>query len=218
MSSRKKSGSRYGKKIDIKFFLISYEGGNEEKKYFESIKSGIKRKYENLVIFVPVEKSNVHHSTPSHVLNDLENEAKNLNYNLRNQNVYGYIVFDVDHYFSKKHQKATKAVIKEAKQKSINLIISNPSFDIWPLLHFEQVKLLDDKTKNAIKANKNQFIKKRMRKALSDNDSQISDLITFTDRAVKNNYELGFNISNPQKEIGTSIDLLIHEISTYLIK
>ncbi|WP_392344396.1 RloB family protein [Pseudoalteromonas prydzensis] len=216
MSSRKKSGSRYGKKIDIKFFLVSYEGGDDEKKYFESIKSSISRKYENLVIFVPVEKSNVHHSTPSHVLNDLENEAKNLNYNLRNQNVYGYIAFDVDHYFTKEHQKETKAVIKEAKQKSINLIISNPSFDIWPLLHFEQIFLLDDETKNAIKANKNQFIKKRMRKALTDNGCKISNLVTLTDNAMQNNHELGFDLTNPHKEIGTSIDLLIHEISTYL--
>ncbi|MBB1291169.1 RloB domain-containing protein [Pseudoalteromonas sp. SR43-6] len=118
MSSRKKSGSRYRKKIDILYFLVSYEGGEDERKYFESMKNAISRRFENLVYFTPVEKTDVHHSTPQHVLNDLENKAAQLNYKLKDGNVHGFIAFDVDHYFSEKHQKKRKRQLRKLSKKA----------------------------------------------------------------------------------------------------
>ena len=218
MSSRKRSGSRYSKKIDILYILVSYEGSEDERKYFESMKNAISRQFENLVSFIPVEKSDVHHSSPQHVLKDLENKANQLNYKLKSDNVYGFIAFDVDHYFSKAHQKNTKATIQEAKQKGISLVISNPAFDIWPLLHFEDVAKLDENTKKQLHKNLDLFLKKRIRKTLKDNDSTISNLIHITVKAIENNNELQFDLTDPPKNIGTSMPLLINLIQPYLIK
>jgi len=217
MSSRKKSGSRYRQKIEILYFLVSYEGGEDERKYFESMKNAISRRFENLVYFTPVEKSDVHHSTPQHVLNDLESKATQLNYKLKDGNVYGFIAFDVDHYFSEKHQKNTKATIKEAKQKGINLIISNPAFDIWPLLHFEDVVNIEEDTLNKLLENEKQFLKKRMRKVLINNNSEISLLISNTTIAIQNSKKLNFDLADPPKHLGTSMSSLIELIQPYLV-
>ena len=218
MSSRKRSGSRYSKKIDIKYFIVSYEGGEDEKSYFESLKDNISRQFENLVFFTPVEKSNVHHSSPEHVLRDLEAKASSLNYRFKNDNVFGFIAFDVDHYFSNNHQKATKSVIREAKQKDISLLISNPSFDVWPLLHFENIVELDNDTQNAIKSNANQFLKKRLKFVLSNNNINLANLINYTEVALQNNQRLAFDLSDPPKKIGSSMNLLLEQISPFLIK
>ena len=217
MSSRKRSGSRYSKKIDIQYFLVSYEGGEDERKYFESMKNTISRQFENLVFFIPVEKSDVHHSSPQHVLKDLENKANQMNYKLNSDNVYGFIAFDVDHYFSQAHQRTTKTTIQKAKQKGVYLIISNPAFDIWPLLHYENIALLDENTKKQLITNSNQFLKKRMRKALDDNNSAISELIPNTSIAIDNNHSLHFDLTDPPKNLGTSMQQLIELIKPYLI-
>jgi len=56
-----------------------------------------------------------------------------------------------------------------------------------------------------------------MRKTLDDNNSVISDLIPNTAIAIENNHSLQFDLTDPPKNLGTSMQQLIELIKPYLI-
>jgi hypothetical protein len=51
-----------------------------------------------------------------------------------------WLLLDTDHYVQNSHIKQFKAVLKKAKQKKINVILSKPSFDVWLLMHHSDRK------------------------------------------------------------------------------
>ena len=74
-------------------------------------------------------------------------------------------------------------MIREAKQKDISLLISNPSFDVW-LYYIWKIVELDDDTQNAIKSNATVF-KKLI--SFANNNINLANLINYTEVALQNN-------------------------------
>lgn len=132
-------GSKYRKKINPIYVHIAYEGKEDEKVYFEALEEKIGKRFSHLVTLIPVPKSSTE-SSPEKVTNDLvEHLAKNkINLN-KASNHYGFIVIDKDHFFNNTHSKKTWDAIGLCTQKGIEVICSNPCFEVWLLCHYVDV-------------------------------------------------------------------------------
>lgn len=132
-------GSKYKKKIEPIYVHIAYEGKEDEKAYFEALEEKIGKRFTHLVTLIPVPKSSTQ-SSPEKVTNDLvAHLAKNkININ-KVSNHYGFIVIDKDHFFNDTHSKKTWDAIVLCQQKGIEIICSNPCFEVWLLCHYIDV-------------------------------------------------------------------------------
>ncbi|MCG9703678.1 RloB family protein [Photobacterium damselae] len=132
-------GSKYKKKIEPIYVHIAYEGKEDEKVYFEALEEKIGKRFAHLVTLIPVPKSSTQ-SSPEKVTNDLVAHLAKNKINLNKvSNHYGFIVIDKDHFFNDTHSKKTWDAIVLCKQKGIEIICSNPCFEVWLLCHYIDV-------------------------------------------------------------------------------
>lgn len=214
---RKTSGSRYVQKIDAITYIIAYEGDVDEKEYFDSVAIKIQKRFEKLIQVIPVEKSSTNNSDPASVLRDLSHYCSKNAYDLKNSSVTGFIVIDRDRYFTGTHLTSTTTALTEARQKKVKVVVSNPSFDLWGLLHFEDLSLLSPNDSQALLENKktsgNTFAKRRLRACKGQ--LRFSDLPDRIETALENAAKLDFDKQNPTANIGTNMPDLINELKAY---
>jgi len=122
---KRKSGFR-----DSRLIVIAAEGEETEKRYFE----GIKARYDNPRIHVEVLERLDSASDPAKVIKALDQFRSD--YKLRKGHDQLWLVIDVDRWGNQK----LSLVSQQCIQKCYQLAVSNPSFEIWLLLH---VRALD---------------------------------------------------------------------------
>lgn len=122
---KRKSGER-----DSRLIVIAAEGKETEKQYFE----GLKARYTNPRVHVEVLERRESASDPARVIKILDQFRSD--YKLRKDHDRLWLVIDVDRWGSQK----LSSVAQQCVQKHYQLAVSNPSFEIWLLLH---VKSLD---------------------------------------------------------------------------
>ncbi|WP_019275034.1 RloB family protein [Vibrio coralliilyticus] len=143
-------GSKYKKKIDPKTFYVSYEGSDDEKQYFEEVANRVDRRFVHNLKFISVEKSSTD-AEPVHVLKDLENRLKDDSVNCKkNANNVAFIVIDTDHHFQDTHARDTANVLQQCKQKGIQVVLTNPCFELWLMCHLEDVSLKSESFKKKL--------------------------------------------------------------------
>ena len=109
---------------DTSLVVIATEGEKTEPRYFEFFHS-----HRVQVLVLPTEEGK---SSPEHVLERLRKFDKE--YRLEKEDTF-WLVVDVDRW-----SKANLArVAQEASQRGYGPAISNPCFELWLLLHFEDV-------------------------------------------------------------------------------
>lgn len=74
-------------------------------------------------------------SSPQHVLNRLSEYMEE--YEMAEGDQL-WLVLDTDHWIEAGHIANLTKVVRESKQKGIEVAISNPCFDLWLLLHFAE--------------------------------------------------------------------------------
>jgi hypothetical protein len=116
---------------DTKLFIVATEGKETEKQYFGMFKS-TRIKVE---ILATTEDGK---SAPEYVLERLDKFKER--YDLSNDDML-WLVSDVDRWRDKK----LSSVCSQARQKGYNLAISNPCFEVWLTLHFEDINTQEDK-------------------------------------------------------------------------
>jgi RloB-like protein len=118
-----------------KLFVIATEGKDTEKQYFEMF-GNRKLKVEVLAT------GDDNKSAPEYVLERLNKFIET--YDLNDDDEF-WLVLDVDRWV-----KPTQliAVCREARQKGYQLAISNPCFEIWLSLHFEDLNPKDNTCKH----------------------------------------------------------------------
>jgi hypothetical protein len=155
-------GSRYqAKKIDPVTLYIAYEGAEDEAKYFDALALKIPRQFAHLLVVVPVAKSTTA-SAPIKVYADLDQYliAKNIKLSSANK---ALLVIDTDHHFLGTHARSTMQVIKDCRAKNIDVLCSNPAFDLWILCHYIDVSAEEEEFLVQALVNQNDFVKKKVR-------------------------------------------------------
>lgn len=172
-------GSRYRSKIDPITLHVAYEGAEDEKVYFESLSHAIPKQFINLLKLIPVKKSSTA-SAPSKVYDDLCTHLEKHKVKLNRQSDFAFMVIDRDHHFSKGHQEGTRVAIKQCRQRSIEVLCSTPCFEIWLLCHYQDITEYDETFRTAALENKNDYLKKEVRKQKAGESIQAMLLRTQT--------------------------------------
>ena len=122
---------------DAKLFIVATEGKETEKQYFGMFNS-TRIKVE---ILATTEDGK---SSPEYVLERLDIFKER--YDLTEDDML-WLVSDVDRWGDKK----LSSVCSQARQRGYNLAISNPCFEVWLTLHFEDINT-EDRTCDNFKA------------------------------------------------------------------
>ncbi len=115
---------------DPRLIIIATEGTCTETIYFEDLASF--EGYQNSRVQVEVVSRNSNESSPSHVLDSLEEFKRKWRLNKADEL---WMVIDVDRWGMKK----ISDVATKCYQKKYFLVVSNPCFEIWLLLHVQSL-------------------------------------------------------------------------------
>jgi RloB-like protein len=121
-------------KRTAKIIIIATEGKHTEKQYFESFITSPRLKIQIL----PTEDNN---SDPQSVLNRVNIFTEK--FDLGKEDSI-WLVLDVDRWGDRKLSQ----ICREAKQKKYGLAISNPCFEVWLWLHFDDLDPFDKTCKD----------------------------------------------------------------------
>jgi len=146
-------------KIKPAKILIAYEGAVSEKEYFEELRCKIPRQFISLIDFIPVAKTDSSRSSPSQVLEDLFNSEHYNQKAISKRIDHAFIVIDKDHHFDDTHARESVQALKMCRQKSISVVCSTPSFDLWRLLHCCDVISCSAQEKLTMLRNRNRYLK-----------------------------------------------------------
>ena len=112
------------------------------------------------------------------------------------------------------------SLVKKCNENSYNLYVSNPCFEFWLLLHFEDVfksendKLLENR-KMSIDDNAPHYTESELKKLLPDfekNNICFDKLLNRINIAIKNESKFAQSLYKLECEIGSNIGLLIKEL------
>lgn len=127
MRARTKLIARSFGRRDARLILVATEGARTEPLYFDVLKlNGIIDK--SRVVLEVISSKSDNKSAPEHVLERLKKSAETLPLKDMDER---WLVIDVDRWGDGKLSKIAKAAI----QDGVSLAISNPSFEVWLLLH-----------------------------------------------------------------------------------
>ena len=120
---------------DARLYVIATEDTYAPKQYFEE--SSIFRNPRIHVLTLPTEEG---HSSPEHVLRRLTDcrEEMQKKRELLDEDEF-WLMLDTDHWTKPNHIDNFTNVCGEAIQRGFGLAHSNPCFEVWLLLHFEDL-------------------------------------------------------------------------------
>ncbi|MFW6233589.1 MAG: RloB family protein [Nanoarchaeota archaeon] len=200
--------ARISRYISVNSYYIICEG-KTEKNYFEILKQKLRISGLNIICIVSEKKDPK--SISEKAIEILEkNKAEN---NYIKGDKY-YCVFDLDNHRNKKLDEAKKEIIDYPE---IKLILSNPSLELWFLLHFEKIE-----EKNLSNRRINDLLSKKINKKYSK--SHIKEitknlLIPKIKTAIKNSKKIeeelnikDINLFSEESNPSTMLHILIEEI------
>jgi len=118
---------------DSTTFVIAFEGEKTELIYFRSLTVGRRR-----VNLVPLPTEPDGKSAPKHLLFRLD-EWLVRNAVREADRMALWLVMDVDHHFRGNHVRDTHGTLDEARRRNVQVAVSAPCFELWLLLHLEEV-------------------------------------------------------------------------------
>lgn len=153
-----------GNKIDPKMIFIAYEGVVTESEYFNLISNKMKSMPQKVVVF-PLDRDkedgNSHPEKVKEGIIEYYNERLKGGFDKKRDNLW--IIIDIDKHFKKTDLTTELEVYLEFLSNlitedgvKINAGISNPSFELWFILHYKTAEELDiEKIKENRKVSKN---------------------------------------------------------------
>lgn len=107
-------------------------------------------------------------------------------------------------------------VKEECKKKNFKLYVTNPCFEFWLLLHFDEVHLIDKEEllENKRASSKVRFVESELKKYFPYNKNKYNAelLIEKIDLAIENEKKFCENIEELKDKLGSNIGLLIKEL------
>jgi RloB-like protein len=139
-SLQRKTGFR-----DAKLIIIATEGIVTEVEYFNQLRD--QDILSPLRFQIKVIPPNENKSAPNHVIKSLTNYKKQ--YQIKADDEL-WMVIDRDRW----NVKMISEIISQCKQKGIGLCISNPCFEIWLILHYEDLSTISSEMLDKLLINK----------------------------------------------------------------
>jgi hypothetical protein len=186
--------------------VIATEDTYAPKQYFEE--SSI---FKNPRIYVPALPSKGGRSAPEYVLDRLKeyrDETRRKN-ELLDEDEF-WFVLDTDHWTQPNHIDNFTKVCREGSEQGIGLAHSNPCFEVWLLLHFEDVDAVGQ-----FRASKD--VEERLRSVLGQYNKKRLDLSRFDRKSAETAVERAETLDNssadrwPQRT-GTHIYRLVKRL------
>lgn len=147
---------------DPSLIVIATEGEKTERQYFEGIKSKCQLSSSRIKIRV-LENRSTGHSSPSHVLDQLDDYKREFGLGSNDE-----LCMLIDRDKQSWGDSEISAVAAACSKKQYLLALSNPCFEIWLLLHHENIESCDENKRKLILKNKNSFLKKELRRILGE--------------------------------------------------
>ena len=192
--------------------VIAGEGRYTESIYFNAVKNELRAPN----VHVEVLDRNSDESSPESVHRQVADFMRQ--YNIENDDEL-WLVIDRDRW----QERMLSQVAQLCAQNShLHFCMSNPCFELWLLLHLEDVEQYDEETKNALLQNKKNksgvtWLKKRMKDLLgsyAESNYDALSLIPYTSVAMDRARRLD---NNPQdrwpQSIGSRVYLLMESIT-----
>ncbi len=131
MSARKRRpiAREEGQLRDTTLFIIACEDTCAPEQYFAGLGHSSRLK-------VKVLPSEDGRSAPEHLKTRLQ--AYKDEYDVGDQDQL-WLMFDEDHHFAGQHTKSTMQALREAENLGAQMALSNPSFEVWLLLHHDDL-------------------------------------------------------------------------------
>jgi|LSQX01.1.fsa_nt_gb hypothetical protein len=196
---------------------VAFEGVSTEPKYFEELKNLLSNNDEVICELMTLHRAkNDGKSHPYHVKNGLiqfYNEHKES----FDDNDSLWIVIDIDKHFGSGEKAKEKYLnflntLKTNGQVEIKAAISKPCFELWLLLHYEDVEKLDlVKLKNNKKTGKQTYAKRLLNKYEDQQNINNLDNVTLALSRAKHS-KLEQDINRLIDNVGTLVYLLIEEL------
>lgn len=129
--ARKLERSQPSRKITQKI-LIACEGSKTEPIYFNSIRNDLRSPTLEIIVLPPQRKTD-----PGNIIERLIEERQKMKNEKRwTTNDTAWAVFDGDEHIERSRENWQNAINRANTQK-INLAITNPCFELWYLIHFQ---------------------------------------------------------------------------------
>lgn len=192
--------------------VIAAEGRETENIYFEAMKRELSA--EN--VHVEVLHRNDNNSNPDNVLSQLQNFKDE--YNIDEDDEL-WVVVDRDRW----REKTLSTVAKYCHNDSnLKFCVSNPCFELWLLLHLEDVNVYSTKDLQSLTDNKKvkrngpTWLKNRMKSLMGtyhESNYDVGKLLPYVDKAIERAKSLDSNPKDrwPQR-VGTRVYLLAKSI------
>ena len=107
-------------------------------------------------------------------------------------------------------------VKEECKKKNFKLYVTNPCFEVWVLLHFDEVHLInkEELLENKRASSKVRFVESELKKYFPYNKNKYNAelLIEKIDLAIENEKRFCEDIERLKNELGSNVGLLIQEL------
>lgn len=202
--------------------IVSSEGQVTEVKYFTELKNRIpKRFFNNFDIIVCKRKlEDQNNSSPANVLASAEDFIKNISPTINSERDEVCIVVDLD-----KWPEAQLAAVRQlCIQKKFMMLVSNPCFEIWLLLHHIDCSQLTEEEKNNLlgkqrhpRKDKKHPMKAKLSSVIEGYDCSNPDIdkfYPFTNIAIINSEKLDDGKDWPNN-LGTKMHILMKKIPPF---
>ncbi len=198
----RKTGFRDGRMI-----IIATEGSVTEVSYFTQLNdAAILSSNKFQIKVIPPENNR---SSPNHVLRSLTNFKKE--YQIKADDEL-WMVIDRDRW----NVKMISEIITQCKQKGIGLCISNPCFEIWLILHYQELTTVNSEIQSMLLTNQKQHGQSYTKRYIADlmgneNLSDFTRLFLFISTAIENAKLLrNFSNSNIIDNLGSNVDFIFN--------
>jgi hypothetical protein len=191
---------------DATLFVIASEGAVSEPKYF----NGLKARWHNPRVHVEVLiREDPGHSSPDQVLKSLGRFAEE--YRLRDGDQL-WLVIDRDSRSWKPRMMA--AIARECQRKAYHLAVSNPCFEIWLLLHFEDLPKVCGVRAKELAENKDGLLKSIVARYCAAKRDYIDHFLSHTRAAIARAEVLD---SKPGERWPSQLGTRVHRLVKQLI-
>lgn len=134
-----------------KMFVLSYEGNESEKKYFEDFRKSDYFNDNGLIEIISLKRPEYRGSDPISVKKLLKEAKKE--YRFRDTDEF-WLIIDRDDWEEIHNHNFDKLVKDCKKENNFFLAMSNPCFEIWLILHLKDINEFDEDEKKRLFINK----------------------------------------------------------------
>ncbi|OOO00570.1 MAG: hypothetical protein ATN35_06715 [Epulopiscium sp. Nele67-Bin004] len=215
-------GERAGhhNKLQVKpKYFLAFEGYKTEPIYFEAIQENRTLLNINpLIELHQVDREQTGGNHPLDIIKNVDeymqtiNDTDNITYDARIDKVCIIVDRDKKSFIIKQLRKA----IKKCEEKSFRLFLSNPCFEFWLLLHYDEVHDINNDELLENKKEDNQTFAERELKKLcigyQKGEFPIEWFIENINKAIENEKSFAEDLEQLKESVGSNIGKLIEEL------